>query len=86
MATVGGELGPEDPAAVLADAERGAQAPVALAVSGVPFYLMWPVAVLAGSLMVLWSSPGVDLPPEPVPGPMPDRDRGVGENPAPTER
>jgi hypothetical protein len=86
MATVGAALGPEDPEAVLAEAERGARAPVALAVSAVPFYLMWPVAALAGSLMVLWSSPGVDLSREPVPGPMPDRDRGVGENAAPTER
>ena len=93
MATVGGALGPEDPEAALAGAERGAHAPVSLAVSAAPFYLMWPVAALAGSLMVLWSSPGVDLPPEPVPGhgpgpgpdPMPDRDRGVGKNPAATE-
>lgn len=85
MATVGGALGPAEPDSVLADAKPGAQAQVPLAVTGAPFYLMWPVAALAGSLMVLWSSP-VDLPREPVPGPMPDRDRGVGQNPAPTER
>ena len=66
MAYVGGVLGPGDPNAALAAAPLGAHVPVQLKVAAqltvahVPFstvYLAWPVAVLAGSLMVLWSKP-----------------------------
>lgn len=77
MVTVGGALGPGDPDVALEEARRGDRVPVELAVSAVPFYLMWPVGALVGALMVLWSAPGVDLPREPAPGrSMRDRDPG----------
>lgn len=59
-AYVGGLLGPEDSDAVLAGAGRGDTVPVELTVSTLPVYLMWPVSVLAGALMVLWSSSRVE--------------------------
>lgn len=58
MAVVGSALGPGDPDPVLASAARGTTVPAALAVSAWVTYLMWPIAVLSGALMVLWSSPG----------------------------
>jgi len=65
MAVVGAALGPGDPDAVLASAARGTTAPAALAVSAGVTYLMWPIAVVSGALMVLWSSPG-EAQPAPV--------------------
>lgn len=62
MAFVGGLLGPQDSEELLAGAARGDTVPVELAVSAFPAYLMWPIGVLAGALMVLWSSPGVPSP------------------------
>lgn len=56
MAAVGRAVGPESPGVALAHAARGARVPVDLAVSATPSYLMWPIAVLFGALMVLWSS------------------------------
>lgn len=55
---VGGLLGPEDPGARLDGATRGDTFPVELAVTAFQAHLMWPIAVLAGALMVLWSSTG----------------------------
>jgi hypothetical protein len=69
MALVGRALGPGDPHVTLASAELGQTVPVQLAVTATPSYLVWPVAVLAGALMVLWSSPGVperDVAPPPA--------------------
>lgn len=57
MAVVGHLLGPPDPKAALAAAKVGAKVPVDLSVTAKATYLMWPVSVLFGSLMVLWSPP-----------------------------
>jgi hypothetical protein len=62
MAVVGRALGPADPDVALASVQRGQSVPIALVVTATPSYLMWPVAVLFGGLMVLWSSPGVPRP------------------------
>jgi hypothetical protein len=74
MATVGHALGPDHPDVALAGVARGQSVPVELVVTATAGYLMWPVAVLIGALMVLWSStgvPGQDQPPlaadEPAP-------------------
>ena len=74
MALVGRALGPDNPHITLLDAPRGAMVPVQLAVSATPSYLMWPIAVLFGALMVLWSSPRPDEPRADVPA-----DGGFGE-------
>lgn len=58
MALTGGLLGPGDPDAALEGARRGDTVPVELVVTAEVSYLLWPIAVLAGALMVLWSSPG----------------------------
>jgi hypothetical protein len=67
MAAVGHALGPDNPDAALQAARRGQGVPVELEVMAAASYLTWPIAVLAGALMVLWSSPGVpstyDVPP-----------------------
>jgi hypothetical protein len=57
MTLVGHALGPADPHQVLATASPGQMAPLELTVTAKASYLTWPVAVLLGSLMVLWSSP-----------------------------
>lgn len=59
MALVGRMLGPEAPEAGADLLRRGQSVPAELAVTALSAYLMWPIAVLAGALMVLWSSPGV---------------------------
>ncbi|HLN76472.1 MAG TPA: hypothetical protein VK204_05455 [Nocardioidaceae bacterium] len=69
MALVGRALGPPDPHVTLVHAPRGAMVPVELAVSATPSYLMWPIAVLFGALMVLWSSPRRDEPSTDAPAP-----------------
>jgi hypothetical protein len=66
MAAVGRLLGPDTPGADLV--RRGGSVPAELAVSAVQVYLMWPIAMLAGALMVLWSSPEA-LPPSRSSGP-----------------
>jgi hypothetical protein len=53
MALVGHLLGPADPTAALATARIGATVPDQLRVDTVLAYLSWPVAVLAGALVVL---------------------------------
>jgi hypothetical protein len=57
MALVGHVLGPPDPEAALAAAKVGARVPVDLTVTAKADYLVWPIAVLFGSLMVLWPPP-----------------------------
>jgi hypothetical protein len=69
MALTGRLLGPSDPHAALAAASPGQAVPVQLEVSGFAFYLIWPVAVLLGSLMVLFSTPRVPPSAEYVPEP-----------------
>jgi hypothetical protein len=61
-AIVGGLLGPEDPRVALATAAPGEAVPVALQLSADVAYLVWPIAALAGALMVLWSSTGPTRP------------------------
>ncbi|MGZ4500422.1 MAG: hypothetical protein ACXVXD_08290, partial [Nocardioidaceae bacterium] len=56
MALVGHAIGPADPNTVLATAAIGAKVPVALSVTSRATYLVWPIAALAGSLVVLWSA------------------------------
>ncbi len=56
-ALVGHLLGPPDPETVLAAGRIGARAPAQLTVSATSAYLAWPIAVLLGSLLVLWSKP-----------------------------
>ncbi len=81
-AYVGRLLGPGDSGAALSHVARGDTVPVELAVSSLPVYLTWPIAVLAGALMVLWSSPG--LPPLPHAGGRATEDRDP-ERPADPE-
>lgn len=67
MALVGHALGPPDPHLVLVSAHRGQVAPLQLEVSAKASYVMWPVAVLLGALMVLWSSPRMPETNQPAP-------------------
>lgn len=55
MAVLGGWLGPADPRTLAATAEPGAQLSAALTVDATVTYLVWPVTVLVGALVVLWS-------------------------------
>jgi uncharacterized membrane protein YeaQ/YmgE (transglycosylase-associated protein family) len=57
MALTGHLLGPGDPQAALVHAKLGATVPADLRVTAKADYLVWPIAVLIGSLMVLWSPP-----------------------------
>ncbi len=50
-------LGPGSAELALRKASLGAQVPIPLDVSSWAPYLAWPIAALAGELMVLWSSP-----------------------------
>jgi hypothetical protein len=79
MALVGRALGPGDPDVALASVQRGQAVPVQLVVDAAPGYLMWPVAVLFGALMVLWSSPR-------VPSAAPDMPDDEPDETAPAER
>jgi len=61
MALTGRLLGPPAAEAVLDRARVGARVPVELAVSAdpvwaSPVYLLWPIGVLVGALVMLWSS------------------------------
>ncbi|NUR07429.1 MAG: hypothetical protein HOQ45_10490, partial [Nocardioidaceae bacterium] len=58
---VGRQLGPTDPEVVLATARVGARVPDALHLTTWSAYLAWPVAALAGTLVVLWGR-AADLP------------------------
>lgn len=60
-ARVGGFLGPSDPSDVLADATVGTTASAVLAVHAEGVFLVWPIAAVAGALVVLWSGPGERL-------------------------
>jgi hypothetical protein len=71
MALTGYLLGPGDPGAALSAAQVGARVPERLDVDALTVYLAWPVAVLAGALVVLLGSvsdddrdghPGADVP------------------------
>lgn len=57
MAMAGHALGPGDPGGAIEGAARGSLVPLELVVTARASYLMWPVAVLFGALMVLWSAP-----------------------------
>jgi hypothetical protein len=58
MALTGHLLGPGDPATALREAKVGAQVPLRLEVDTFTVYLVWPIAVLAGALVVLLNSAG----------------------------
>jgi hypothetical protein len=80
MAVVGRVLGPADPEQVLSSTPLGARVPTQLVVTVDAAYLLWPITVLIGALMVLWSTPRVgeqqlaeDLAPH---EPRPESDKG----------
>lgn len=54
-AATGALLGPPDPDSVAAGLAVGARVPMALEVSSPVVYLVWPIATMAGALLVLWS-------------------------------
>lgn len=56
----GGLLGTGDIEAALAAAAVGERVPVALKVTAGAAYLVWPIAALAGALLVLWTPPPED--------------------------
>jgi len=58
MALTGHLLGPGDPGAALGAAKVGGRVPIPLKVDAFTVYLVWPVAVLAGALVVLLNSTG----------------------------
>lgn len=68
MRFTGGLLGPGDEESALAGASRGDLVPVELGVTAWVVYVMWPLAVLGGALMVLWSSSGAVPPTGPAAG------------------
>ena len=53
MALTGHLLGPGDPGAALAAARVGGRVPERLDVDTFTVYLVWPISVLAGALVVL---------------------------------
>jgi len=55
MTLTGALLGPGDPDAALAAAKVGEQVAVQLQVTARAAYLVWPISVLIGGLLVLWS-------------------------------
>ena len=58
MALTGHLLGPGDPGAALRAAKVGTRVPIPLEVDAFTIYLVWPVAVLAGALVVLLNTAG----------------------------
>jgi len=58
MLVTGNLLGPGDSDAVLGASAVGDRVPVELTVTAAATYLVWPIAMLLGALMVLWSQPG----------------------------
>jgi hypothetical protein len=64
MALVGRSLGPGDPDTAVHAVQQGESVPVELTVLATSSYLMWPIGVFFGAVMVLWSStrvPGEDV-------------------------
>ncbi|HZJ04881.1 MAG TPA: hypothetical protein VFD59_05360 [Nocardioidaceae bacterium] len=57
MAVTGWLLGSVDPDVALAAVEVGGKVPEQLIVTAQAAYLVWPIAMLVGALMVLWSQP-----------------------------
>lgn len=57
MTVTGQMLGPGNPEAALAAAKVGEQVAVQLQVTARATYLVWPISVLIGGLVVLWSPP-----------------------------
>lgn len=57
MAVTGRLLGPGNPDVALASVNVGEQVPEQLSVTATATYLVWPISVLVGALMVLWSQP-----------------------------
>jgi hypothetical protein len=55
MAQVGTAVGPPSPETVLADADVGAAAAAQVQVHALAAYFVWPIAVLFGAVVVLWS-------------------------------
>jgi len=55
MAMTGHLLGPGDTTAALAVAREGVKVPAPLEVTAKASYLVWPISVLFGSLIVLWT-------------------------------
>ena len=51
---IGRSVGPEDPAVALSDAPVGATAEGMVSVAAQGAYFVWPLAALAGALLVLW--------------------------------
>jgi hypothetical protein len=74
MSLLGRWIGPADPGAVAGSVAVGAKVPTQLALSATAGYLVWPIAVLAGALFVLWSPP-----------PEPAEPTGISAEPAPSE-
>jgi hypothetical protein len=72
MAAVGRLLGPDAPGPGDDLVRRGGSVAAELAVSAAQIYLLWPIAVLAGALIVLWSSA------EPPPPSDPDEPTRTG--------
>ena len=58
MALTGHLLGPGDPGAARRAAKVGPRVPIPLEVDAFTIYLVWPVAVLAGALVVLLNTTG----------------------------
>lgn len=58
MAATGHLLGPGEADAALAAARVGAKVPQELGVTARATYLVWPISMLVGALMVLWSGQG----------------------------
>ena len=79
MALVGHLLGPGDPQAALAVARIGAKVPEQLRVGTLSVYLVWPVAVLVGTLVVLWGR-------LPVPAGSPSDDESSSPGPDDADR
>jgi hypothetical protein len=57
MSLLGKVLGPTDPSSLASTVAVGARLPTQLEVGANASYLMWPIAVLAGALFLLWSPP-----------------------------
>jgi hypothetical protein len=57
-AQLGHWLGPDDPSRALADAAVGATAADVVDVTAEGAYLVWPIAAVAGALIVLWGPSG----------------------------
>ena len=53
---IGRSIGPDDPAVVLAESAVGATAEGMVSVAANGAYVVWPLAALAGALVVLWGT------------------------------